>query len=82
MGNKVFIGGLSYETTEKKLTEALNQYGKVTALRIIVDRETGRSKGFGFATFEDSMQADKAIEALDNTEFDGRRIGVKKAIDK
>ena len=82
MNEKLFIGGLNYETTEEKLYEALSEYGKVLALRIIIDRETGRSKGFGFATFENSDHAKDAIEGLDNTEFDGRRIGVKPAIDK
>ena len=82
MGNKIFIGGLNYETTEKNLFEALNQYGKVLTLRIIIHRDTGESKGFGFATFENAEQADKAIAAMDNVEFDGRRIGIKKAIEK
>lgn len=82
MNNKVFVGGLDYGTTEKKLCELLESYGKVLALRIISDRETGKSKGYGFVTFENEEQATKAIDNLDNTEFDGRRIGVKKAVDK
>ena len=82
MSNKLFIGGLNYSTTESKLYEELSKYGKVLTLRIIVDRETGKSKGFGFVTFESEDQAKSAIESLDNNEFDGRRIGVKKAIDR
>jgi RNA recognition motif-containing protein len=82
MSSKLFIGGLNYDTTEKKLYEALSEFGKVLTLRIIIDRESGRSKGFGFATFEEESCAQKAIDSLDNTEFDGRRIGVKPAIEK
>lgn len=82
MNNKVFIGGLNYDTTEDKLHEVLSAHGKVLTIRIITDRETGKSKGFGFATFESDEQATSAIASLDNTIFDGRRIGVKQSIDK
>jgi len=82
MNSKVFIGGINYSTTEKSLCEKLNSYGKVLTLRIILDRDTGKSKGFAFATFETAEQAQKAIDNLDNTEFEGRRIGVKQAIEK
>ena len=80
--NKVFIGGLSYDTTEQVLLEGLRKYGDVISIRIVTDRETGVSKGFGFATFKTDDEARKAIEGMSNTIFDGRRIGVKEAIDK
>jgi cold-inducible RNA-binding protein len=82
VNNKVFIGGLNYSTTEQTLMQELSKYGTVVAIRIVTDRETGRSKGFGFATFDSAESAKKAIEALDNTIFDGRRIGVKESIER
>lgn len=82
VNNKVFIGGLNYSTTEQTLMQELSKYGVVTAIRIVTDRDTGRSKGFGFATFETADGAQKAIDALDNQMFDGRRIGVKESIER
>lgn len=82
MKNKVFIGGLSYQTTEESLIQELQKYGEVSSIRIVTDKETGRSKGFGFATFKTEEQASKVIECLNNQMFEGRRIGVKPNIDK
>ena len=82
MNNKIFVGGLNYNTTEVSLRAALEVFGKVLSIRIVTDFETGRSKGFGFVTFEKPEAAEKAIENLNNQIFDGRRIGVKPAIDK
>lgn len=82
MGNKIFIGGLSYNTTESSLALALQEFGIVISIRIVTDMDTGRSRGFGFATFSTSVEAQRAIDGLNNTLFEGRRIGVKEAIDK
>lgn len=82
MNNKIFIGGLNYATTEITLRDELEKYGKIVTLRVITDRETGQSKGYAFATYEDSNYAEKAIEALNNTMFEDRRIGVKPSIEK
>ena len=82
MNNKIFVGGLNYNTTEASLRAALEVFGKVLSIRIVTDFETGKSKGFGFVTFEKPEAAEKAIENLNNQIFDGRRIGVKPAIDK
>lgn len=82
MNNKIFVGGLNYNTTEVSLRAALEVFGKVLSIRIVTDFETGKSKGFGFVTFEKPEAAEKAIENLNNQIFDGRRIGVKPAIDK
>lgn len=82
MKNKVFIGGLNFNTTEKMLYEELSKFGKVVSLRIVTHTETGKSKGFGFATFSTEEETKKAIEGLNNQVFDGRRIGVKEAIDR
>ena len=79
VSNKIFIGGLSYSTTEDVLKDELQKYGKVLSLRIILDHETAKSKGFGFATMETKEQAVAVIENLGDTIFDGRRIGVKQS---
>ncbi len=75
----VFIGNLSWGTEENSLRDLLEQYGEVEQLRIITDRETGRSRGFAFATFVDQDQAQQAIEALNGTELDGRNLNVNEA---
>jgi len=80
--NKIFIGGLNYQTTEQSLLAELQKYGKVISIRIVTDRESGKSKGFGFATFETDDQATKAIEGLNNQIFESRRVGVKPNIEK
>ncbi|KAF9402549.1 Glycine-rich RNA-binding protein 4, mitochondrial [Mortierella sp. AD011] len=73
---KLFIGGLSWGTTDDSLRQAFEEHGSVTDATVIKDRETGRSRGFGFVTFADEASAAKAINALNNTEFEGRNIKV------
>lgn len=82
MGKKVFIGGLNYSTSEAALLNHLSQYGHVTSIRIITDKDSGKSKGFGFATFDHDADAEKAISGLNGQEFEGRRIGVKAYIER
>lgn len=82
IGKKLFIGGLNYETTEVCLQEELEKHGKVVSLRIVTTHDTGQSRGFAFATFYSEEDAEKASIALDNSVFDGRRIGVKSAIER
>lgn len=82
MGNKIFIGGLNYQTTERDLFHELSKYGKVISIRLVTEKESGRSRGFAFATFIDENNANNAIEKMNNTMFDGRRVGVKPSIDK
>lgn len=82
MRSKVFIGGLNYRTTEKTLLDFLSGVGHVTSICIITDKETGKSKGFGFATFESKEDADKAIASLNGATLDERRIGIKEYIEK
>ena len=77
---KIFVGGLSYETSEDALKEVLQAYGPLTSIRIVTDYSSGKSKGFGFASFENETDAADAIESLDNTTLDGRRIGVKESL--
>ena len=82
MSNKLFVGGLSFQTAEDQLVEVFSQYGRLQSARIITDRETGRSRGFGFVEMSSPDEVDAAIENLDGTELDGREISVKVAHEK
>jgi len=79
MSNKVFVGGLSWSTTDEGLRQAFEQFGAIDEAKVITDRETGRSRGFGFITFTDSEHAMKSITEMDGTELDGRIIRVNEA---
>ncbi|KAK4766663.1 hypothetical protein SAY87_008305 [Trapa incisa] len=80
--SKLFIGGISYGTDEMSLREAFSKYGEVIEARVITDRETGRSRGFGFVTFTSSEEASSAIQALDGQDLHGRRVRVNYATDR
>ncbi|GLT59958.1 hypothetical protein SLA2020_327510 [Shorea laevis] len=80
--SKLFIGGISYSTDELQLREAFSKYGQVIDARIIVDRETGRPRGFGFITYTSSEEASCAIQALDGQPLHGRNIRVNYANDR
>lgn len=77
--NKLYIGNLAWTTTEAELNQEFSRYGTVTEAKIITDRDTGRSKGFAFVTYENEEGADKAITALDGQEFGGRQLRVSVA---
>lgn len=79
MSKKLFVGGLSWDTTDDSLRTAFERYGDVTDAAVITDRETGRSRGFGFVTFADAASADSAISAMDGSSLDGRSIRVNEA---
>ena len=79
MGNKLFVGGLSWNTTDDGLMQAFAQFGDVTEAKVINDRDTGRSRGFGFVTFTDDAMAAEAIQAMDGSNLDGRTIRVNEA---
>jgi RNA recognition motif-containing protein len=76
MSKKLFVGSLSWDTNDEGLNAAFSPYGEISEAIVISDRYTGRSRGFGFVTFNDDEAADKAIEALNGTELDGRTIRV------
>mgnify|MGYP001410122052 CR=1 FL=1 len=82
MGKKLFVGGLSWNTDEDLLREAFERFGAVEEARVITDRETGRSRGFGFVTLDNPEAAQSAISAMDGTDLDGRTIKVNIAQDK
>ena len=79
MATKLFVGKLSFNTTDASLQEAFAQYGKVLSAQVIVDRDTNRSKGFGFVEMEDDAAAQQAIQALDGKDFEERTIVVNVA---
>ena len=82
MSRKLFVGGLSFNTTDDTLREGFARYGEVTEAKVNSDRDTGRSRGFGFVTFADAEAAQKAMAEMNGSEFDGRNIKVNEAEDK
>lgn len=72
----IYVGNLPYSTTEEDITELFSAYGPVERVKLITDRETGRSKGFGFVTLGDQSQLNTAIEALNGFEYQGRALRV------
>ncbi|KAF9203155.1 hypothetical protein BGZ49_006726 [Haplosporangium sp. Z 27] len=79
---KVFVGGLSWGTTDDSLREGFGIHGEVTDAIVVKDRETGRSRGFGFVTFADADSAEEAIKRLNNQDFEGRQIKVDRASER
>ena len=79
MAYKLFIGSLAWATKEDSLREAFEKFGEVESVAVITDRETGRSKGFGFVEFANEDDGKKAIEEMNNSELDGRNIIVNEA---
>ena len=76
---KLYVGNLNFRTTEDDLRGLMDQFGEVTDLIILNDRETGRSRGFGFVTFADDESGRKAIEALHEQDFEGRTLVINEA---
>ncbi len=79
MATKLFVGKLSFSTKDDALEALFAQYGTVVSARVATDRETNRSRGFGFVEMEDQEAAQKAINELDGSEFEGRQIVVNVA---
>ena len=79
MSNKLFVSGLSWDTDDSGLHAAFERFGSITEAKVIQDRETGRSRGFGFVTFTESSAASDAIAEMDGTTLDGRSIKVNEA---
>jgi len=76
MNTKLFVGGLSFGTTERQLQDAFAAHGTVVECNLVLDRVSGASRGFGFVTMSTPDEAQKAIAALNGTQFDGREINV------
>lgn len=79
MAIKLFVGSLPYSTTDEELSEAFSAVGTVVSAKVIFDRDTQRSKGFGFVEMSSDEEAQSAIKQLDGSEMDGRRIVVNEA---
>jgi cold-inducible RNA-binding protein len=76
---EIYVGNLSWETSDQDLSDAFAAYGNVEKASIISDRDSGRSKGFGFVTMNDDDEANKAIEGMNGTEMGGRNLKVNEA---
>jgi cold-inducible RNA-binding protein len=79
MGKKIYVGNLPFSATNESLSEMFASFGKVDSSKIVTDRDTGRSKGFGFVEMADSSEADAAIEKLNGADFGGRSLTVNEA---
>lgn len=79
MSKKLFVGGLAWATTAEGLQSAFEKFGPVREAKVIMDRDTGRSRGFGFVTYDSNDDGDKAMQEMDGAELDGRRIRVNEA---
>jgi cold-inducible RNA-binding protein len=79
VSKKLFVGSLAWATTDDGLNAHFATVGTVASAKVVTDRETGRSRGFGFVEFDNDAEADAAIEKLNNSELDGRQITVNEA---
>jgi RNA recognition motif-containing protein len=79
MGNKLYVGNLAYSVRDESLQAAFAQFGTVTSAKVMMDRETGRSKGFGFVEMSSSAEAQAAINAMNGQQLEGRAIVVNEA---
>jgi RNA recognition motif-containing protein len=82
MGNKLYVGNLSYRTTEDGLRNYFSSFGTVASAKIVFDRDSGNSKGFGFVEMGSEEEANAAIEGTNGKEFESRQIRVNLAMDK
>jgi RNA recognition motif-containing protein len=76
VSKKLFVGNLSFNTSDDGLKNAFSPFGNVVSAKVIIDRDTGRSRGFGFVEFEDTATADEAMGVMNGTDLDGREIKV------
>jgi len=79
---KLFVGSLSWDTTDQTLRDAFKRFGEVVEAKVITERDSGRSRGFGFVTFADDEAGRKAVSEMNGTELDGRTIRVDEASER
>ena len=79
MGRKLYVGNLAYNVTEDSLSAKMSEFGRVESVKIIMDRDSGQSKGFGFVEMSTDSEAHAAIDGLNGTDFDGRPLKVNEA---
>ena len=82
LGSKLYVGNLPFSATDAELEQLFGAYGAVTSVNVITDRESGRSRGFGFVEFESEGDAREAQTALDGSDMDGRALRVNEAQEK
>ena len=82
MSNKVFVGGLNWGTKEEGLQDFFREVGEISSVKIITDRETGRSRGFGFVEFTSEESANAAVNSMNGAELDGRVLKVSIAMER
>jgi RNA recognition motif-containing protein len=82
LGKKLYVGNLPFSATEDELRAAFERHGRVESVNVIMDRETGRPRGFAFVEMEDANAAATAIQSLDGRDFGGRSLRVNEAQDK
>lgn len=82
MGKSLYVGGIPWKTTAEELEEAFSEFGDVVKAVVITDKETGKSRGFGFVEMADDNEAEVAIQKMDGADFNGRRIKVNVATQK
>ncbi len=79
MAKKLYVGNLSYAVTDESLHSKFAEFGEVQSAKVIMDRESGRSKGFGFVEMANDSEADRAVETLNGKDFNGRALNVSEA---
>jgi RNA recognition motif-containing protein len=79
MGNRIYVGNLSFNTNQDSLRDAFAEFGEITDVHVVSDRETGQSRGFGFVTMGSSDSAARAIESMNGSMLDGRPLRVNEA---
>src|SRR3979490_3378173 len=82
MSRKLFVGNLPYSVTSERLSEAFSQFGNVTSSKVIVDRETGRSRGLGFLEMKPDEQGAASMQAMNGALLDGRSIAVRESVER
>lgn len=82
MAKKLFVGGLSFNTTDEGLHQAFGTFGTIVEAKIITDRDSGRSRGFGFVSFSEEDDAERALQQMNGTELDSRTIRVDHATER
>ena len=82
MSKKLYVGNLSWNTTDDGLQETFASFGEVVEAKVVRERDTGRSRGFGFVTFADDNAAEQAVDTMNGKDLDGRPLRVNEAHDK